>query len=281
MDGDFLGKVKALLSDPESLERITAIAKGMSSPQARAGADVRTGAAGSPDCCGFPDSVRAGGAARGCTAAEPRLAADAAGGPQAAVARGEAREDRLFAAGDDHGERAQGPAVTYGPADSGQRRGQRPAFAGPAGKSGPGAPALHQNERRQLSPRESNRTVMYNTKLSGGSADREQLLRIQRELNEKYENEQPQASAAYAQEAAVAVADEPAQEAAACAPAPPCPPPGAPGAPGKSIGGFLSGLLSNISIDDLILIGIGILLLLDGDEGNDAILILILALLFL
>ena len=63
--------------------------------------------------------------------------------------------------------------------------------------------------------------------------------------------------------------------------APPCPPPGAPGAPGKSIGGFLSGLLSNISIDDLILIGIGILLLLDGDEGNDAILILILALLFL
>ena len=34
MDGDFLGKVKALLSDPESLERITAIAKGMSSPQA-------------------------------------------------------------------------------------------------------------------------------------------------------------------------------------------------------------------------------------------------------
>lgn len=119
---------------------------------------------------------------------------------------------------------------------------------------------------------------MYNTKLSGGSADREQLLRIQRELNEKYENEQPQATAAYAQEAAVAVADEPAQEAAACAPAPPCPPPGA---PGKSIGGFLSGLLSNISIDDLILIGIGILLLLDGDEGNDAILILILALLFL
>ena len=108
-----------------------------------------------------------------------------------------------------------------------------------------------------------------------------QLLRIQRELNEKYENEQPQASAAYAQEAAVAVADEPAQEAAACAPAPPCTPPGAPGTPGKSIGGFLSGLLSNISIDDLILIGIGILLLLDGDEGNDAILILILALLFL
>ncbi len=122
---------------------------------------------------------------------------------------------------------------------------------------------------------------MYNTKLSGGSADREQLLRIQRELNEKYENEQPQASAADAQEAAVAVADEPAQEAAACAPAPPCPPPGAPGTPGKSIGGFLSGLLSNISIDDLILIGLGILLLLDGDEGNDAILILILALLFL
>ena len=39
---------------------------------------------------------------------------------------------------------------------------------------------------------------MYNTKLSGGSADREQLLRIQRELNEKYENEQPQASAACA-----------------------------------------------------------------------------------
>lgn len=34
MDGDFLGKVKALLSDPESLERITSIAKGMSSPQA-------------------------------------------------------------------------------------------------------------------------------------------------------------------------------------------------------------------------------------------------------
>lgn len=46
MDGDFLGKVKALLSDPESLERITAIAKGMSSPQAAPGADVRTGAAG-------------------------------------------------------------------------------------------------------------------------------------------------------------------------------------------------------------------------------------------
>ena len=35
MDGDFLGKVKALLSDPESLERITAIAKGMSSRQSR------------------------------------------------------------------------------------------------------------------------------------------------------------------------------------------------------------------------------------------------------
>ena len=47
---------------------------------------------------------------------------------------------------------------------------------------------------------------MYNTKLAGGSADREQLLRIQRELNEKYENEQPPASSAYTQEAAVAVA---------------------------------------------------------------------------
>lgn len=77
------------------------------------------------------------------------------------------------------------------------------------------------------------------------------------------------------------MADEPAQEAAACAPRAALPAAGAPGAPGKSIGGFLSGLLSNISIDDLILIGIGILLLLDGDEGNDAILILILALLFL
>ena len=109
---------------------------------------------------------------------------------------------------------------------------------------------------------------MYNTKLAGGSADREQLLRIQRELNEKYENEQPPASSAYTQEAAVAVADERPEETPAFA-------------AGKSIGGFLSGLLSNISIDDLILIGIGILLLLDGDEGNDAILILVLALLFL
>ncbi|HJA59030.1 MAG TPA: hypothetical protein H9665_05310 [Firmicutes bacterium] len=119
---------------------------------------------------------------------------------------------------------------------------------------------------------------MYNTKLAGGSADREQLLRIQRELNEKYENEQPPASSAYTQEAAVAVADERPEETPAFAPAPPCPPHQP---PGKSIGGFLSGLLSNISIDDLILIGIGILLLLDGDEGNDAILILVLALLFL
>ena len=119
---------------------------------------------------------------------------------------------------------------------------------------------------------------MYNTKLAGGSADREQLLRIQRELNEKYENEQPPASSADTQEAAVAVADERPEKTPAFAPAPPCPPHQP---PGKSIGGFLSGLLSNISIDDLILIGIGILLLLDGDEGNDAILILVLALLFL
>ena len=119
---------------------------------------------------------------------------------------------------------------------------------------------------------------MYNTKLAGGSADRQQLLRIQRELNEKYEHEQPPASSASTQEAAVAVADERPEETPAFAPAPPCPPHQP---PGKSIGGFLSGLLSNISIDDLILIGIGILLLLDGDEGNDAILILVLALLFL
>lgn len=137
----------------------------------------------------------------------------------------------------------------------------------------------HKNpERRQLSPRESSGYKMYNTKLAGGSADREQLLRIQRELNEKYENEQPPASSAYTQEAAVAVADERPEETPAFAPAPPCPPHQP---PGKSLGGFLSGLLSNISIDDLILIGIGILLLLDGDEGNDAILILVLALLFL
>lgn len=59
---------------------------------------------------------------------------------------------------------------------------------------------------------------MYDTKLAGGSADREQLLRIQRELNEKYENEQPPASSAYTQEAAVAVADERPEETPAFAP---------------------------------------------------------------
>ena len=32
MDSDFLGKVKTLLADPESLERITAIARGLSAP---------------------------------------------------------------------------------------------------------------------------------------------------------------------------------------------------------------------------------------------------------
>ncbi|MFR5865401.1 MAG: hypothetical protein ACLUFV_09725 [Acutalibacteraceae bacterium] len=215
MDGDFLGKVKALLSDPESLERITAIAKGMSFP---AGCATQTSA---PEQPAVPTAAASRlRPSRRC----PRLRPQSRDSrltllePSAAAARGEAREDRLFAAGDDHGERTQGPAVKWPRRRrTTARTAARFCRPGPA-KAGPGAPALHQNERRQLSPRESNRTVMYNTKLSGGSADREQLLRIQRELNEKYENEQPQASAAYAQEAAVAVADEPAQEAAACAP---------------------------------------------------------------
>lgn len=92
MDSDFLGKVKTLLADPESLERITAIARGLSAPTpAATPAAAPASAAESPAAgyraAGKPDrsntrigSSRSGSRGRRnfCASAEPRLAADAA-----------------------------------------------------------------------------------------------------------------------------------------------------------------------------------------------------------
>jgi len=63
--------------------------------------------------------------------------------------------------------------------------------------------------------------------------------------------------------------------------APPPPPP--PPAPHKESGllGGLRGALGRFGTDDLLLIAVGLLILLDGDESNDVILVFILALLFL
>ena len=124
---------------------------------------------------------------------------------------------------------------------------------------------------------------MYDTKATAGTAEREQLLRIQRELEEKYANEsRPQYAGERLHEQPAAFGHSvPAEyrehddKCEHCRRDTDCP-----AKPRESITGFLSGLLSGISLDDLILIGIGILLLMDGEEGNDIILILILALLF-
>ena len=62
-------------------------------------------------------------------------------------------------------------------------------------------------------------------------------------------------------------------------PEPECCPPPPP--PQKRLLDFNLGFLKDIQIDDLILIGIGILLLLDSDGSNDLLIILIAAMLFL
>lgn len=67
-------------------------------------------------------------------------------------------------------------------------------------------------------------------------------------------------------------------------PPPPPPPPReerAPAPPGAGMLGPLRSALGKLQTDDLILMAIGLLILLDGSEGNDVIAVFILALLFL
>lgn len=67
-------------------------------------------------------------------------------------------------------------------------------------------------------------------------------------------------------------------------PPPPPPPPleeDAPSPPGEGMLGPLRSVLGRLQADDLLLMAIGLLILLDGNEGNDVIAVFILALLFL
>lgn len=87
MDSDFLGKVKTLLADPESLERITAIARGLSAPTPAA----------TPAAAPAAESPAAGTEQPASpTAATPE---SAAAGPAAAAAgtfaRPQSRDSRL------------------------------------------------------------------------------------------------------------------------------------------------------------------------------------------
>ena len=97
---------------------------------------------------------------------------------------------------------------------------------------------------------------MYSRNLGGIKSDG-QLLEMQEELRRSYAEEH-----------------EPEPEPQAALPSPP--PPKAEG--GKRL--LDLGFLKNIQIDDLILIGIGILLLLDSDGGNDMLVLLIALMLF-
>lgn len=85
MDSDFLGKVKTLLADPESLERITAIARGLSAPTPAA---APASAAESP-AAGTEQPASP-------TAATPEsAAAGPAAAPAGAFARPQSRDSRL------------------------------------------------------------------------------------------------------------------------------------------------------------------------------------------
>ena len=65
-------------------------------------------------------------------------------------------------------------------------------------------------------------------------------------------------------------------------PPPPPPSPPDPGIPAAGAGLLdrLRGSLGRLGTDDLLLAAIGILILLDGDEGNDILILFIIALLF-
>ncbi len=89
MDSDFLGKVKTLLADPESLERITAIARGLSAPTPAATPAAAPASAAESPAAGTEQPASP-------TAATPE---SAAAGPAAAAAgtfaRPQSRDSRL------------------------------------------------------------------------------------------------------------------------------------------------------------------------------------------
>ena len=84
MDSDFLGKVKTLLADPESLERITAIARGLSAPTPAATPAAAPASAAESPAAGTEQPASP-------TAATPGPAAAPAG----TFARPQSRDSRL------------------------------------------------------------------------------------------------------------------------------------------------------------------------------------------
>lgn len=89
MDSDFLGKVKTLLADPESLERITAIARGLSAPTPASHAAARACVCGRIAGRGTEQPASP-------TAATPEsAAAGPAAAPAGTFARPQSRDSRL------------------------------------------------------------------------------------------------------------------------------------------------------------------------------------------